>query len=348
MRWAACCTVFAVLLALLCVNLPRLAVDLVFHSLHPPPGSPQSLYVPSPASPDLHLNLVRGMPTTAFITDRRIDELERDFKHREGDVWVVTYQKSGTGWSQRIVSLINRLQTDSESPNFCPWPEVEIGFLKVEMEELNAGASRAGPPRCFKSHWPRRDHMARLPHGSKTLVVIRNAADVVESYYHHCLAHYGNYKLDAETSFEAFFEMFLRGDAENGDYFEHLGSWWEVRDDPGVLIVRYEDLKAKHLETVQRIARFVSEKGEDLDAARLADIVRLSSAEYLHSIELSDPTWKVMRWLGVVRGSFVRAGDKTHRRTILVTAAMRARLVERYEAVLRPRGVPIDFVVPAA
>merc|ERR1711879_55623 len=98
-----CVASFLLLIALVIPALPWLAQRFMWY-VHRPPRQ-QKLHIPR-FPPDVHDNLVRGIPTNSVVTDRRFDFLENNFTHRPGDIWVITYQKVGTTWTQYIVSLL--------------------------------------------------------------------------------------------------------------------------------------------------------------------------------------------------------------------------------------------------
>lgn len=127
----------------------------------------------------------------------------------------VTFQKAGTTWTQTIINQIHGYPPGRDVLEHCPWPEVALGPPLgpswSAMDQLS--------PRCLKSHWPRRDHMARLPPTSRVVYVIRRVERVVESYFHHILGLSAVYGIEGTPfPFDDFFEMFLRGESENGDY----------------------------------------------------------------------------------------------------------------------------------
>ncbi|KAL3219891.1 hypothetical protein MRX96_005650 [Rhipicephalus microplus] len=67
-------------------------------------------------------------------------------------------------------------------------------------------------------------------------------------------------------SFDDFVDAFVRGKVTYGDYFDHLLSWYDHRNDPNVLFLTYEDLKKDPTTSVLRIADFLGarEYGERL------------------------------------------------------------------------------------
>lgn len=340
-RAVLCCALLALLVGL---ALPWAVLRLLWLEMQPP--GTQARWVHK-LKPDWGGSLVRGLPTNYFISDERMDFLEQNFTHTAADVWVVTYQKVGTTWTQYIVTqLMGQPKAGSLFDIIgtgCPMAEVGQGILSVSTDALQRSAS-AGRPRCFKSHWPRRDFFAKLPPTSKVIYVFRRAEEVAMSYWHHILNIYFYYWMNPEDlPWDTYFAKFIAGDAENGDYFEHVASWWEVRGEPNVLILRYEDLKQDISGTVRRIADFI---GADVDDVRVAEVVETTS---LKSMKKLKDGWvdRFLDWVGAFRGEHIRKGGEgpTER---LVTPAQRDQLVARHNSVLKPIGMPFDYMFDPA
>ena len=112
-------------------------------------------------------------------------------------------------------------------------------------------------PRFFKTHaWS--DH---CPNFKKTIVVFRNPFDVLLSFYNFFEDWFfekGTLSLDAFSK-----EFWLARDVpvskmQNASYFIHLLSWYKRRNEPGVLILVFEDLREDLEAQIKKIARFVS------------------------------------------------------------------------------------------
>ncbi|XP_037576605.2 sulfotransferase 1C2 [Dermacentor silvarum] len=77
--------------------------------------------------------------------------------------------------------------------------------------------------------------------------------------------------------------MFVRGTVDFGDYFDHLLSWYEHRDDPNVLFLTYEDLKNDTSGWILRIADFLGKEkyGNKMreQPSVLDDVVEMTSFE---------------------------------------------------------------------
>ena len=71
------------------------------------------------------LNLVNGLPMNINIPENRLQVLA-DFPLRADDVFIVTYPKSGTTWTQQIVKLIKNNGVDDgvQLPSTIPWLEL--------------------------------------------------------------------------------------------------------------------------------------------------------------------------------------------------------------------------------
>lgn len=172
----------------------------------------------------------------------------------EDDIFVASYPKSGTTWLQYIVHLLIRRRplAPTESLTEC-FPH---------LEEVGAeGVADQARPRLIKTHLA----YGPAPFSPKAryLVVARNPFDCAVSFYHHTRGFPRHYDF-AEGRFEDFFDCFIKGEVDFGDYFEHLISWHAQADRDNVLFLTYETLKADTAATIRYIAAFL---GEEASAA---------------------------------------------------------------------------------
>jgi len=283
-----------------------------------------------------NLNNVRGKATTPFITSRRIDELSNGtFLHKDGDIWVTTYPKAGTHWTQQIVNLLNDYPGNTTVFDHCPWPEPELSWLARSIEELNAIPKSPYGIRCFKTHWVYDDHMANVD--LQVIYVMRNAMDTVVSFYHHFL--HLNFIYEFDGSWEEFFELFISGDVDNGNYFDHIASWWPHKDESRVLFLRYEDMKNNNAGSIRRIANFMN---ISLSEQKLAVVLEKSSLKFMKQVENDDIFNKILFKLGVLKGNFIRKGIVGDSKGYFTISQYNA-LLEQYNQKLKPLGVPIDW-----
>lgn len=171
------------------------------------------------------------------------------YKPRPGDVFIVSYPKCGTTWVQHIVYNIYMDAIIPEDP--------QDRFFRMPFLELQGGeaAIHGRKPGALKTHLS----FSKNPYSAdaKYIYVTRNPYDCCVSYYYHT-KHIPAYEYQDGT-FDEFFDSFVNGKTEYGDYFDHLLSWYAHRDDPNVLFLTYEDLKKDTKEWVLKIADVLGE-----------------------------------------------------------------------------------------
>lgn len=196
-----------------------------------------------------------GFPVEGFDSGQH-------YRAAPGDVFVATYPKCGTTWTQYIVYL---LFNDGR-----PLPAGrKIEEVFPHLEEVGAEAVSALPtPRLIKTHLP----LGRTPwnDAARYLYVARNPFDCAVSFYHHTRGFVKHYDF-AAGEWNTFFECFLRGEVDFGDYFDHLSSWWPRRTAPNALFLAYEDMLADPAAAAVKIGRFVG--GRAAKAVERADVV---------------------------------------------------------------------------
>lgn len=295
-------------------------------------------YVPK-FPPDMYDYNVRGKPVAMSVTDRRVDFLENEFRHQPGDVWLSSYYKVGSVWTQYVLSMVlgnSRAATYHDLLQSCPWPESDFGLFAHSEKALQ---KTMGPkPRCFKTHWPRQDFMETLPNTSKVIYVLRDAESVAISYWHHVFSWYGdNWLEDGDMTWNQFFHKWLHGDVQMGGYFEHVASWWKARNDTNILFLRYEDMKVDTAATVQRIIDFLGAQVDQERVAQILDATSKTNMRKWHDTFIA----KFLKYMGIMRGEHVRLKGNE---SVRCTDEQRASMLEKYEAVLKPLGMPVEYM----
>jgi hypothetical protein len=199
-----------------------------------------------------------------------------NYQPRPTDVAISTTPKAGTTWMQQICHQLrsNGDMNFDEISRVVPW--IELAFdqgqdLEAPQWNNNAEACNTGQvpvPRLFKTHaWA--DH---CPPFSKTIVVLRRPEDVVVSFYRF----FSGWFFEPGTiSLDAFSDEFwlARGipssKMQNASYFHHLISWYKRRNEQGILIVFFEDLKENLATQVERIAKFISTEQHNFNRPEL-------------------------------------------------------------------------------
>ncbi|NXJ63822.1 ST3A1 sulfotransferase, partial [Rostratula benghalensis] len=160
-----------------------------------------------------------------------------DFEIRDSDIFLVTYPKSGTVWTQNILSLIlhegHRNGTENmETMERIPWLEYNIKNLDYANLPL---------PRVFASHLPYylvpRD--LRNKRG-RVVYVSRNPKDVLVSYYH-----FSKYMKTVEDipDFNLVMDRFLAGKVVASSWLDHVSGWYSHAEDFNILFLTYEEMK---------------------------------------------------------------------------------------------------------
>jgi hypothetical protein len=203
-----------------------------------------------------------GFPVEGFESGQR-------YRAAPGDVFVASYPKCGTTWLQYIVYLL-----ESGGQPLAAGQRLEDVF--PHLEEVGAERVLALPePRLIKTHLG----AERTPWNAqaKYLYVARNPFDCAVSFYHHTRGFVRHYDF-ADGDWATFFECFLRGEVDFGDYFDHLLSWWPRRELANVLFLTYERMRADAAAAVQRIAEFLGGRAAELvrDARQLDAVVAAS------------------------------------------------------------------------
>ena len=194
------------------------------------------------------VHVLNGLVVPKVVKQEVLDKL-KELSLRDDDVWIVTYPKAGTTWTQYIVHLIHNGGKDDGKKiiDAVPWLETGTESTPVTAEDMI-------PPRAFKSHMPYKRMPCGLPNATpcKYIYVARNPKDLATSFYHQYRAFH-----TPDIEWKVFLEYFLAGKVAFGDYFDHVLSWWAHRDDDNVLFITFEDLKRDPESMVARIATFM-------------------------------------------------------------------------------------------
>jgi hypothetical protein len=189
------------------------------------------------------------------------------FRPRPSDVIIAPFGKCGTTWLQQIFHTL-RTGGDTDYDDISavvPWIETATSL----GQDLDA--EQKANPRGFKSHLP----YGLVPKGGRYIVSIRHPKDALVSMYRFMEGWF----IEPGTITLADFarEDYMRDDG-GPYYWTHLTSWWEVRHDPAVLLLSYEQMQRNPRDTIRRVAAHCSIA---LDDALLELTLRQSSLEYM-------------------------------------------------------------------
>jgi hypothetical protein len=252
-----------------------------------------------------------GFPPDGFESGRR-------YAAQPGDIFVCTYPKCGTTWMQYIVYLLLHAGEPIARGQ-------RLDSVFPHLEEVGSEVVAALPaPRLVKTHFPRA--LTSFAAGARYIYVARNPFDCVVSFYHHTRGFPQHYDF-ANGTFAEFFECFIRGEVDFGDYFEHLLSWAALIEAPNVQFVTYEEMKADARAVIVAVARFLGERAESA-AQNEAVLARILDAASFDSMAEDQRRWSSARPKDMPE--FVRKGAVGDWQT-LMTPAQARRLLTVFE-----------------
>ena len=236
---------------------------------------------------EMQSNLVRDgkggqIKFPIFISQADMDLIEKEFVVKDGDVFIVTYPRSGTTWTEQMVHLLVNKgeQGEQRLTDAVPWLETLPHRPNTMIEFLEAMPQR----RLFTSHLP----YPLMPHidntSAKIVYVARNPKDVAISTYFHNQSK-GGY----EGSWDEYFQLFLYSDVGFGPYFDHVLPWWQAsQKNKNILFLTYENIKHDHAGNVAKLASFLDIQ---TDSQLIETVVRLSSFQSMTSNETTNFDW---------------------------------------------------------
>lgn len=192
---------------------------------------------------------------------------DQEFTPRPDDVIISPYSKCGTTWLQQTFHTL-RTGGDSDYDDISavvPWIETAPG-LGIDLE-----AEQRARPRGFKSHLP----WTAVPKGCRYIVCLRDPHDAAVSLY----KFFEGWFFEPGTiTLDEFVLEFYQHRANGTSYWYHLASWWRQRDNPDVLLLNFETMKAEPAAQIRRIAAFCD---IPLDDELLALTLERSSLQYM-------------------------------------------------------------------
>ncbi|XP_015111071.1 sulfotransferase 1C4 [Diachasma alloeum] len=271
---------------------------------------------------------VRGVRLPEHFT-KFADEIE-NFEIRDDDVWVCSFPKAGTTWTQEMVwCLGNDLNFEGAKVDlFQRFPFFEkaavldyAAFEKKNPEEKSKESavtsfefceSRASP-RFIKTHLPfhllPRDLRERKTN-AKIIYIWRNPKDTCISFFHHSKL-LGGYRGD----FELFCRLFLADKLLCCPYWGHILGFWNNRNDPQqkMLWLKYEDMKSDLPSIIQKTSEFLGKTSLCLSPPENLDIL----VDHLSFSKMkANPAVNKEGWIAYIKqfdlttepGKFMRSG----------------------------------------
>ncbi|KAG6448318.1 hypothetical protein O3G_MSEX005471 [Manduca sexta] len=278
-----------------------------------------------------HTGFVRVGPSGYFLPNKYKLEASRIYNMslRPDDVFVASYPRSGTTWTQELVWMIANDLDYKKSYTIplterYPFLEFSVFVHPVMMERFRAENSdserklellkqvtEAGTkqlaetpsPRFVKTHLPLSLLPPDLLDTAKVVYVARDPRDIVVSFYHlNRLIRTQGYVGD----FKTYWYYFVNDLHHWTPYFAHLKEAWAKRHHPNLLFLFYEELSKDLPAAVRRVAEFFNKQYTEEELAQLCDHLSIESFKNNKSVN-----YDVMKELGILipgEQSFIRKG----------------------------------------
>jgi aryl sulfotransferase len=211
-----------------------------------------------------------------------------EFPYRDDDIVISAYSKSGTTWVQQIVAqLIWPGAEDINVSEVSPWLDCRFPSREERLKMVEDQTHR----RFIKSHLPV-DTLVFSPKANY-IYIGRDRRDVLWSLYNH----HRNMKKEviqaidsvpgrvgpplgeAPSSVIEYFRDWLKRDGYPWwPYWNHLLSWWEIKDLPNVMLFHFSNLKRDMPGELRRIATFLEIA---IDEAKWDAILEHCSFDYM-------------------------------------------------------------------
>ena len=220
---------------------------------------------------------VRLMPYQQIMPKDFIKYAKRihDFDIRSNDVWISSFPKCGTTWTQEMVWCIVNNQ-NIEVAKKCalekrvPFFELQsitddvafqemtknkgTAWMKENIETMNV-VENMKSPRIVKTHlsWQMLPMKLKANSNAKIVYVTRNPRDACVSYHNHWKVMSGY-----SGGFEEFAEAFINDVAGfYSPFIHHVLEYWKWRHLENVCFITYEEMKTDLASVIRKVGSFL-------------------------------------------------------------------------------------------
>jgi aryl sulfotransferase len=222
------------------------------------------------------------------------------FEFRDDDIVIGTWSKSGTTLTQQIVAqLVFGGDSEVYGQLLSPW----LDFRLIPAEVVVAMANEQSHRRFLKSHLPA-DALV-MSAKAKYIYIGRDARDVLWSWHHHhSMFNAQAYRMlnppdrtwpefpPADPDIRRAYHDWLDKDGYPVfPFWSHVQSWWDIRDQPNVKLVHFNQLRADLPATVLDIAAFLE---IPVGEALLAKVVDHCAIEFMRRQAAKSPALEMI------------------------------------------------------
>ena len=271
----------------------------------------------------------------------------KNWQVRQDDIYVLTFPKSGTTWTQELVWLLQN-ECNFEEANatllderfsFLDFPilrDFMLDEMPPVMQNYLKTVEDMPSPRLIKSHF----HLCQLPDDllekSKVVMCLRNPKDVIVSYYYHeklIKAH--GYIGD----FPTYFDLFMDNLVFYCSLFEYMKEVWQRKSHPNVCLLFFEDMKKDLAPSIKKVAKFLGKEVSDEAVGKLVE--HLSFKKMKNNAAVNKGEGKKLGFFNV-DGDFIRKGEVGDWKNYF-TDEMNRRIDEAIEKHFKPIGLEFQY-----
>ncbi|KAF4531661.1 hypothetical protein B566_EDAN016962 [Ephemera danica] len=249
-----------------------------------------------------------------------------NFNLRPDDVWIVTFPRSGTTWTQEILYLLNTdldFKTASNTHLSLRFPQLELSAffsdpliekmrkqikgqqqMEAHLDQILTNATHTlnetKNKRFIKTHIPFSLLPPALLDTCKVVYVCRHPKDVAVSYFHFCCTFV---TFQYQGDFATFWNQFENNTCRFGPYWEHLREAWEQRNHPNMLFLFYEDTIKDTKSTIRKISAHFGKQMTDEQVQQIADHVHIDCFKMNTNVNYAE-----MPFAKVNKGDIIRKG----------------------------------------
>ncbi|XP_002737069.1 sulfotransferase 1B1-like [Saccoglossus kowalevskii] len=219
----------------------------------------------------------------------------KNFEVRDDDVFIASYPRSGTYWLTRVVRAIKTLNKSTMDVDHAimddlfftlswkPFPDSpDSSKYSSALDKYNK-CSTSSPRTIGFQMLPEFLPTQYYEKKPKTIYLHRNPKDVAVSWYFYHLT--SNF-LGKPTSWEQYFEEFLKGNVEKGSPFENIKQWCKYKNNPDLLWIKYEDMLKDPKNEYYKVARFLD---RPMSEEEMKVVMHVCDINYMKQFFKRDP-----------------------------------------------------------
>ncbi len=258
-----------------------------------------------------------------------------NFKARSTDVLITTPPKAGTTWMQQI---LHQLRSGGDTSfasidDVVPWLERQRQHKngkEKSWQQILLHFEALADPRIFKTHCT-----AEQTPGigtAKIILTSRDPRDCCVSFYHHIMNMTDETRASSQIPRPESFDEHVTQWLEFAAWYNNVKSWWPYYQHPGVLWLRYQDMKKDLASCIDQIAVFLE---WHVSPEQKAKVLKHSSFEWMKAHDEKFSSQGTRKQPVFKPGTFIRQGKVGSYRG-LMSKEQEQRILDKAKNLLEP------------